>query len=148
MNPTPETDAMASMQRTHQEWRAHSETLERDRDEWKEEAELREKKSDVWEHEAEILREELKKADDVLERNIETFLDLREERDNARNALNADAICDWEQMKDGQWLSDCNNVVEFMDGSPIYNGFIRCPYCRKNLTETPYLEDGESDHIP
>ena len=35
MNPTPETDAMASMQRTHQEWRAHSETLERERDEWK-----------------------------------------------------------------------------------------------------------------
>jgi hypothetical protein len=84
MNATPETDAMASMQRTHQEWRAHSETLERDRDEWKEEAELREKKSDVWKHEAEILREELKKADDAIESNIETFLDLREERDEAR----------------------------------------------------------------
>ena len=29
---TPETDAMASMQRTHQEWRNHAETLERERD--------------------------------------------------------------------------------------------------------------------
>jgi chromosome segregation ATPase len=91
MNATPETDAMASIQRTHQEWRAHSETLERDRDEWKEEAELREKKSDVWKHEAEILREELKKADDVLESNIETFLDLREERDEWKSRF-TDAV--------------------------------------------------------
>ena len=29
---TPETDDMASMRRTHQEWQTHSEKLERDRD--------------------------------------------------------------------------------------------------------------------
>lgn len=30
---TPETDSMASMRRTHQEWQAHGERLERERDE-------------------------------------------------------------------------------------------------------------------
>lgn len=30
---TPETDQMASMRRTHQEWQAHGERLERERDE-------------------------------------------------------------------------------------------------------------------
>jgi len=33
MNDTPETDAMASMQRTHHEWQAHGEKLERERNE-------------------------------------------------------------------------------------------------------------------
>lgn len=33
---TPETDQMATMRRTHQEWQAHGERLERERDEARE----------------------------------------------------------------------------------------------------------------
>lgn len=43
-----------------------------------------EQERNVWKHEAETLRAELKKADKVLEANIATFIDLREERDEAR----------------------------------------------------------------
>lgn len=60
--------------------------LMKDRDDWKEEAALQSKETDeareqldVWKHEAEIIRAELKKADDALEDNITTFLDLREQ---------------------------------------------------------------------
>ena len=42
------------------------------------------KERDVWKHESENLSAELKKADEALEANITTFLDLREERDEAR----------------------------------------------------------------
>ena len=38
----------------------------------------------VWKHEAGKLSDELKKADEALEANITTFLDLRAERDSAR----------------------------------------------------------------
>ena len=54
--------------------------LERERDEAR--AQLA-----VWKHEAEKLSDELKKADDALEANITTFLDLREERDRLAEAL-------------------------------------------------------------
>jgi hypothetical protein len=70
------------------------------------------------------------------------------ERDEARKTLEEtrQGICDWEQTEDGQWLTDCGNAFEFTDGSPIYNDFICCPYCRKNLTETPYVDDADSDN--
>lgn len=58
--------------------------LEKDRDEWKEEANLREKQADVWKHEIKVLRDELAKADEVLRSNISTFLDLREQVEEAR----------------------------------------------------------------
>ena len=38
----------------------------------------------VWKHEAETLRSELKKADEALEASIVTFIELGEERDQAR----------------------------------------------------------------
>lgn len=70
------------------------------------------------------------------------------ERDEARKTLEEtrQGICDWEQTEDGQWLTDCGNAFEFTEGSPIYNDFICCPYCRKNLTETPYVDDADSDN--
>jgi len=51
-----------------------------------------------------------------------------------------DGSCDWEQNEDGWWNTDCNNAFQFTDGSPIYNEFKFCPYCKKMLTETPFLD--------
>ena len=58
--------------------------LKKDRDEWKEEAGLRMGENKFLHNEINLLRAELKKADEALEANITTFIDLREGRDEAR----------------------------------------------------------------
>ena len=85
---------------------------------------------------------------DIIDRAAHDRAAARRERDEARKTLEEtrQGICDWEQTEDGQWLTDCGNAFEFTDGSPIYNDFICCPYCRKNLTETPYVDDADSDN--
>jgi hypothetical protein len=80
---------------------------------------------------------------DIIDRAAHDRAAAIRERDEARKTLEEtrQGICDWEQTEDGQWLTDCGNVFEFTEGSPIYNDFRYCPYCRKNLTETPYVDD-------
>ena len=63
--------------------------LKKDRDEWKKEAGLRMGESKFLHNEINLLRAELKKADEALEANITTFIDLREERDEARRIATA-----------------------------------------------------------
>lgn len=53
------------------------------------ERELAESKAqiEVWRNEVELLREELAKADSALQSNIDTFLDLKQQRDRLAEAL-------------------------------------------------------------
>ena len=42
--------------------------------------------------------------------------------------------CDWTRDKDGSDHTDCGKVFVFDDGSnPGENGFVWCPYCRKEI---------------
>ena len=83
---TPETDEMASMRRTHQEWQAHGEKLERERDE------AREKLSELIEEEK-TLRYGLRTlSENAAEKRIEISDRLDRalaERDEARASLAA-----------------------------------------------------------
>ena len=81
---TPETDTMASMRRTHQEWQAHGEKLERERDD------AREKLSELIEEEK-TLRYGLRTlSKNAAEKRIEISDRLDRalaERDEARSGL-------------------------------------------------------------
>ena len=56
-------------------------------DTMKEEMEQLERELAVWKHEVGLLREQLAKADNALNDNILTFIDLREQRDRLAEAL-------------------------------------------------------------
>lgn len=72
------------------------------------------KQLNVWKNEAEVVRVELKKADEALENNIETFLDLREQLSAERTLANrlAKAL---RELRDAEWLTmpgRANDIVE------------------------------------
>ena len=72
------------------------------------------KQLNVWKNEAEVVRVELKKADEALENNIATFLDLREQLSVERTLANrlAKAL---RELRDAEWLTlpgRANDIVE------------------------------------
>ena len=119
--------------------------IERERDEAREDLQHAHKKLDAIQNTAlEIIRGYGKTGLSTFTTPVSVMYRLRDEVNTLREELKSEqGLCDWEQTEDGQWLTDCGNAFEFTDGSPIYNDFICCPYCRKNLTETPYDDDGD-----
>jgi hypothetical protein len=42
-------------------------------------------------------------------------------------------VCKWIMDEDGNWLTSCNNIFTFFDGTPKGNHFEFCPYCGQQL---------------
>jgi len=51
--------------------------------------------------------------------------------------------CTWHEDEDGLWWTDCKEIHEFFDGTPIENSYRFCPYCGKALVEKRFEYEEE-----
>lgn len=58
---------------------------------------------------------------------------------------NAVEACEWSTDFDGIWHTACKNAHVFIDGGPVDNTYIYCPYCGKRLAELPYEDDDDEE---
>ena len=55
-------------------------------------------------------------------------------------------FCEWGQycfddVDSSLWHTACHEAFCFTDEGPISNGFKFCPYCGKNMKESPFVDD-------
>ena len=52
------------------------------------------------------------------------------------HAVNPDDTCEWIYNDDDEcWDTNCDEKFQFIDGTPLNNGFEYCPYCGRKLVE-------------
>ena len=57
--------------------------------------------------------------------------------------------CKWEEdVDDGVWSTNCENMFVFIVDGPLENGMNYCPYCGKHLIVEPNVKLRGADRRP
>lgn len=43
--------------------------------------------------------------------------------------------CVWSVDEDGNWNTSCDNIAVLIEGTPLDNDWVFCPYCGKIIQE-------------
>lgn len=47
-------------------------------------------------------------------------------------------FCLWDQNRDGDWETSCDNIHSFIEGDVSENNYQYCPYCGRSIHAVPY----------
>ena len=58
--------------------------------------------------------------------------------------------CMWKENYEESWHTECGRVAHSENSGPLESGFKFCPYCGKELVESPFAEgegEGEGEDV-